>query len=152
MFQTEEDWEITDGNPFRRALMGQPSLRKYHLLELTSNVPIYRLDVVYMEEEKDEQVLRRFIFDDLWKVLSFIDRLPIMFHRLVQETPFLKMKKAEFREICCVSLASDERGERILVLDSDRGRFRVGQADETAGSLSDVQQIWPVQTIPTRRL
>jgi len=143
MLQTETSWEIPDDTRIVRALTGDPTKRRYHLIELALNVPIYRLDVVMPLPNGGEPILRRFRFDNLQTALGFIEHRTPLLMKLIQEPAFAFDKKPELREIHAVYTAVDEDGLEVYVINTDKGVFRVGGVIERESDpLSNVKSIW----------
>lgn len=143
MLQTETSWEIEDDTRIVRALTGDPTKRRYHLIELALNVPIYRLDVVMPGPNGGDPILRRFRFDNLHTALGFIQHKTPLLMKLIQEPAFAIDKQSELREIHAVFSGVDEDGLEVYVINTDKGVFRVGGVVEReSDALPGIKSVW----------
>lgn len=74
MLQTHKSWELESRGQLLGALFNQPGLRHYPCVEIPLNLHLFHIDVVFGEKPLDDQPWSRFIFDQLFDVLKFIER------------------------------------------------------------------------------
>lgn len=74
MFHTEAAWEESFGSEVLRSLLLQPSLRRYSLVELSANVRIFHVDLLFADEGTDLELWSRFICANQVTLIDVIEQ------------------------------------------------------------------------------
>ncbi len=74
MFHTEAAWEESFGSEVLRSLLSQPGLRRYSLVELSTNVRIFHVDILFSGEGKDLELWNRFICANQVTLVELIEQ------------------------------------------------------------------------------
>lgn len=71
MFHTQAAWRSDDAIDVFRAISGIPTLQRFSLVEILSNMPTYQVDIAFFDEE-GEQCWRKFFCTEISKIAKLV--------------------------------------------------------------------------------
>lgn len=87
MFHTEAAWEEAFESEVLRSLLSQPGLRRYPLVELSTNVRIFHVDILFSGEGGDLGLWNRFICANQITLIELIEQNEFLDMSISVQTP-----------------------------------------------------------------
>lgn len=129
MFQTDEQWEEVRYTPSLRELLQQPGLRRYPIIELTTDASIFFLDAMSEVEAPEAVAWSRYICATLATVVELLGRNPRADVRLHVHTFNKRSQEYATHRVTEILLTLDEQNNHLLLYRRDDDQLCVDGTD-----------------------
>ncbi|HWW05647.1 hypothetical protein [Collimonas sp.] len=143
MLQTDEIWEYSYDGKMLGSFLRQPGQRQYACVEISLNVALFHVDIVFRDKHQIGQSWSRFIVDDIENVLQLIRRDDVIKVHISLQTS--RSANAEYKISSVVEIIqgiSNEGRKHYMCKCSNDAHYVDATIGDVKIELSEQRTVW----------